>query len=549
LKEKWLLRTIPHEDVAIAIWVDEEGRVSFEKRDVLYPLYLLSFKEEKTAALREDLENVEGIYEVSIEEWLSPPWYERKVKLLKVTSKNLLFLQRLGKELENKGLAQPVNTQPGSLLLGLREHGLKACYWSSEKNNEITYHVPPLRVLQVVMRDRKLVFTLYELGSREAVSWEAGSYDYPVDYIDNSHVIIDYNNVIPTRLAGWRPVIRVNRNPVDNIYGLIELCRLSCMDLERVSRSSIGEILTTIEAFRAVEKKMLVPKARMGGDTWRDMDSLLFTDKGGLIGSPRPGLYLNVAQLDFSSLYPSIIATHNISPETLNKPECTNIHRPFGSPHMVCLDKPGLVATVLRELVNRRESIKKLGDKTSSYREKAIKWILVASFGYLGYRNSRFGNIYAYETVTWVAREVLKRAITAAEESGYRVIHFIVDSLFISKNSEKIEKEELSRLIEKLSIITGFKIKIENMYKWLIIPRTNHVYMERGATNRYYGLTLDGKLIVKGSICGWSEALLSDPDKEEELISFLSSHKHPRKLCKDILGNAARLGLDIRYEE
>lgn len=532
----------------IAVWVDSEGRVSFEKRSVLYPLYLLSFKEEKALALRETLENIEGIHEVSLEEWLSPPWYERKVKLLKVTSKNLLFLQRLSKELENKRLAQPVNTQPGSFLLGLKESGLRACYWTSENRNELTYDLPPLRVLQVMVNSGKLVFTLHELGCNKSILKEASNDGYPAEYVENSHVIVDYNNVISAKLAGWRPVIKINRNPVDNIYGLIELCRLSYMDLEQVSRSSIGKILTTIEAFRAIEEKMLVPKVRVGGDTWRDVDELLNTDKGGLIGSPHPGLYLNVAQLDFSSLYPSIIATYNISPETLNKPGCTNGSRPLGSPHEVCLDKPGLVATVLKELVGRREAIKKLDDKTSSYREKAIKWILVASFGYLGYRNSRFGNIYAYETVTWIAREVLRRAISIVKENGYRVIHFIVDSLFVNKNNEEIEKEELARLAEKLSITTGFKIKIENIYKWLIIPKTNHTYVERGATNRYYGLTLDGKLIVKGSICGWSEVLLNDPFKEKELIRFLLSHNHPRKLCYDISSNTDKLGLRIVYE-
>ena len=32
----------------------------------------------------------------------------------------------------------------------------------------------------------------------------------------------------------------------------------------------------------------------------------------------QPGVYTNVIELDFASLFPSIIATRNISPETLN---------------------------------------------------------------------------------------------------------------------------------------------------------------------------------------------------------------------------------------
>lgn len=64
-------------------------------------------------------------------------------------------------------------------------------------------------------------------------------------------------------------------------------------------------------------------------------------------------------------------------------------------------------------------------------RAEAIKWILVASFGYLGYRNSKFGKIEAYELVTYYARKTLRRALEIAQEIGIEVLHGIVDSLVI----------------------------------------------------------------------------------------------------------------------
>ena len=44
---------------------------------------------------------------------------------------------------------------------------------------------------------------------------------------------------------------------------------------------------------------------------------LLKSDRGGLYLDSQPGVYANVIELDFASLS-SIIATRNISPETLN---------------------------------------------------------------------------------------------------------------------------------------------------------------------------------------------------------------------------------------
>ena len=45
---------------------------------------------------------------------------------------------------------------------------------------------------------------------------------------------------------------------------------------------------------------------------------LMMTDRGGLYLDSKPGVYKDVIELDFASLFPSIIATRNISPETLN---------------------------------------------------------------------------------------------------------------------------------------------------------------------------------------------------------------------------------------
>jgi DNA polymerase II len=57
----------------------------------------------------------------------------------------------------------------------------------------------------------------------------------------------------------------------------------------------------------------------------------------------------------------------------------------------------------------------------------------VTCFGYLGYKNARFGRIEAHEAVTAYGREALLRAKEAAEDMGFTVLHMYVDGLWVQE--------------------------------------------------------------------------------------------------------------------
>jgi DNA polymerase elongation subunit (family B) len=69
------------------------------------------------------------------------------------------------------------------------------------------------------------------------------------------------------------------------------------------------------------------------------------------------------------------------------------------------------------------------------YKERASahKWLLVTCFGYLGYKNARFGRIEAHEAVTAYGREALLQAKEAAEDLGGTVLHLYVDGLWVKQ--------------------------------------------------------------------------------------------------------------------
>jgi len=67
----------------------------------------------------------------------------------------------------------------------------------------------------------------------------------------------------------------------------------------------------------------LLPLERYGFETGTAENVLTakevaYTDHGALILSPKVGLHENVGELDFKSLFPSIVVKHNISYETVS---------------------------------------------------------------------------------------------------------------------------------------------------------------------------------------------------------------------------------------
>jgi DNA polymerase elongation subunit (family B) len=89
----------------------------------------------------------------------------------------------------------------------------------------------------------------------------------------------------------------------------------------------------------------------------------------------------------------------------------------------VCRRRRWLIPKTLEPLLERRKRYKKLmrecgGEserKKYDSRQTAIKWMLVSCFGYLMYKNARFGRIEAHKATTAYGREKLLLAKEVAE--------------------------------------------------------------------------------------------------------------------------------------
>jgi DNA polymerase elongation subunit (family B) len=169
--------------------------------------------------------------------------------------------------------------------------------------------------------------------------------------------------------------------------GLFEVSRLCRIPLHTSARASIGKCLSGLQFYYAAKKDILIPWKPVIAEDIKNGYELFVGDRGGLVLESEPGVHFGVGELDFASLYPSIIYRYNISAETVN---CSCCNRESG--HAVdrldmhiCRHQDGIVAKSLYLPLSKRFEYKKLRDSATDKELKAIygeraaslKWILV----------------------------------------------------------------------------------------------------------------------------------------------------------------------------
>ena len=137
-------------------------------------------------------------------------------------------------------------------------------------------------------------------------------------------------------------------------------------------------------------------------------------------------------------------------------------------------------------------------DNGYKQRREALKWLLVCCFGYTGYKNARFGKIEAHEAINAISREKLLVAKEIAEEQGFRVLHALVDSLYVQKeDATRKDYEQLAQEIEKR---TRLPLALEDVYRYVMFLPSKQ-YSEIPVPNRFFCVGEDGELKVRGLEC------------------------------------------------
>jgi len=288
------------------------------------------------------------------------------------------------------------------------------------------------------------------------------------------------------------------------LEGLIEIARTCRVPLHRAARSSIGSSMSSLQFYQAIKNDILIPRNKSIPEAFKSAYELLVADRGGFVYEPKVGIHDHVGEVDFAAMYPSLMVKHNISAETVLCKCCldSRLRIPELNYH-ICERRNGIVPKALRVALSKRLIYKRLKAEAKDQclkevydqRQAALKWILVTCFGYLGYKNAKFGTVDGHIAVCALGRDVFLRAARMAENRGFTIVHGIVDSLWLKK--EGATKGEYLDLCNEVSKEIDVPLNFEGRYKWIVfLPSRLHPRI--GVLNRYFGVFEDGKIKTRG---------------------------------------------------
>ena len=271
--------------------------------------------------------------------------------------------------------------------------------------------------------------------------------------------------------------------------------------------------------------------------------------KGGFVYEPTPGLYEDLIICDYRSLYPTIIASHNISPGMKNCtccPESPRIKTDRGT-FWYCQKQKGFVSGVIEDLIMRRARIKdilKKGDKDQLLvaRSQALKDLANSFYGYLGFALARWYNIECAESTTAFGRQYIVNVIERAKKEGYEIVYSDTDSVFLqmkgkTEQDAKTFVEHVNRELPGL-----MELEYEGHYPAGIFVAVKS--SEAGAKKKYALLTPKGQLKIVGFETvrrNWSPIAKTTQKKVLEILLVErnpeSALKYLQKVIEDVKQN------------
>ncbi len=281
------------------------------------------------------------------------------------------------------------------------------------------------------------------------------------------------------------------------LLGVFDLSRISGVPFQETSRLSPGSTVSLMYVAEAMNRGVLVKWKKNLPEELKTLHQLQRSDRGGMVLTPLVGLHVDVHEVDFASLYPSLMVVHNISPETLWCPHpcCQAPERRVPElGYWFCAQEVGVVPVVLARLLERRRACRASRhiDPRAAQVDALLKWVGVVSFGYTGYRNARFGRIECHEAIGAYARDVLTHTMGLAQRAGFDILHGIVDSLWLQGEGDA---QDFCRQVSE-HWEQRLRLAYEGHFRWIVfLPnRTTGV----GALTRYYGVFDDGTIKVRG---------------------------------------------------
>lgn len=306
--------------------------------------------------------------------------------------------------------------------------------------------------------------------------------------------------------------------------------------------------------------KIILPDSRdsfkLTKDNIIDLKEFDIKIKAAKVLTTEPGIHENVVSYDFSSLYPTIMRTFNISPDTLIDDGDIEINDIALGKCLVGEKKQfndldekdklyfikkfnnkekGIYSQICEDLMKNRidfknqmkEAEKQYGEnsfqyKSWAYRSDTQKQQLNSLYGVGAFKRFELYNPFVSGAVTSIGRKLLNFIDSYCKEKKYTVILGDTDSLYVKIPKEMDEK----KLNEELNIV----IKNFVLKKWPNLEKKQCLNFEyedtfkkfiiKSAKKKYFGITKNGKLCIKG----FTPIQHSTPKKVKIILENIFKH-------------------------
>ena len=258
---------------------------------------------------------------------------------------------------------------------------------------------------------------------------------------------------------------------------IIALSGQTKMNAFDVLRSSASNLVESLLLGRAHHAQQLAPNKPYEEQVRQRIVQDPF--EGGFVKEPLPGLHERIAVLDFRSLYPSMIISHNISPETIDcaHEKCKTGKNLAPTNHWFCEQEPGLLGSVLKDILDKRIAIKKEMKKMkkdtqdfelANAEQYALKILLNSHYGYLAYARSRWYSRECARAITNWAKHYIQDVNEKAEKDGFKALYSDTDSAFLLVPEEKTQ-DDVQTFAEKINTINkGIENKMLLLFNYRI---------------------------------------------------------------------------------
>jgi DNA polymerase, archaea type len=199
---------------------------------------------------------------------------------------------------------------------------------------------------------------------------------------------------------------------------------------------------------------------------------------GGYTDLRATGIIKPVINLDVASLYPSLLLTQGIFPQS---------------------DRLGAFEKILRELLRRRLEIKhRLRSVTDKglhrkldAQQGTFKIIINSFYGYLGTGRMNFADMNAAERVAQVGQETVKKMADVLTVHGCTLIEIDTDGIYLQPPEKYRSKEGYDKLVDLANehMPEGITVELAGVYEAMLSYKVkNYALLEAG-----------GRVTIKGS--------------------------------------------------